>query len=67
MDLDGDSLWTTGDYATRRQPEPVYYFPSKLTLRANWDFEETFSLTDPVLAGTKPAALRKTMDATKKK
>ncbi|MBQ8100508.1 MAG: Ig-like domain-containing protein [Paludibacteraceae bacterium] len=67
LDLDGDSLWTTGDYATRRQPEPVYYFPSKLTLRANWDFEETFSLTDPALAGTKPAALRKTMDATKKK
>ena len=42
IDYNGDKQWTTGDWLTKRQPEPVYYFPSKLKLRANWDFEESF-------------------------
>ena len=41
-DLNHDGKWTTGDWSKKRAPEPVYYFPSKLNLRANWDFEETF-------------------------
>jgi hypothetical protein len=42
IDWNGDGEWTTGDWLLRRQPEPVYYYPAKLKLRANWDFEETF-------------------------
>ena len=42
IDYNGDGKWTTGDWIKKRQPEPVYYFPSKLKLRANWDFEENF-------------------------
>jgi hypothetical protein len=42
IDYNGDGKWTTGDWMKKRQPEPVYYFPSKLKLRANWDFEENF-------------------------
>lgn len=42
VDLNGDSLWTTGDYYEKRQPEPMYYFPKRLKIRDNWDFEETF-------------------------
>ncbi len=65
LDLNGDSIWTTGDFATHRHPEPVYYFSSKLTLRANWDFEETFEyLTIPV-EKQKPKEIK--TDASKKK
>ncbi len=65
MDLNGDSVWTTGDYQTHRQPEPVYYFSSKLTLRANWDFEETFNYLEIPMEEQKPRDIIK--DAAKKK
>lgn len=66
FDLDGNGKWTTGDWATKRQPEPVFYFPAKLTLRANWDFEEIFDhLARPQL-DSKPRELIKDAAATKK-
>lgn len=46
LDLDGDSVWTTGDYFLKRQPEPMFYFPKRLKIRDNWDFEETFRWQD---------------------
>lgn len=65
IDLNGDGEWTTGDFLTKRQPEPVYYFPSKLTLRANWDFEELFEYLKLPVTAQKPAEIRK--DAASKK
>ncbi len=65
LDKNGDGKWTTGDYLTRRQPEPVFYFSNKLTLRANWDFEETFRYLDKPIEDQKPQELRK--DASEKK
>lgn len=59
IDLNGDGHWTTGDWLTKRQPEPVYYFPKKLKLRANWDFEETFDHLAVPQIDSKPAALLK--------
>lgn len=57
LDLDGNGKWTTGDWKLKRQPEPVYYFEKKLTLRANWEFEENFDhLALPILK-QKPSAL----------
>lgn len=50
VDEDGNEQWTTGDWALKRQPEQMYYYPGKLTLRANWDMEQTFNpLAVPVL------------------
>ena len=42
LDINADQQWTTGDWLHQRKPEPVYYFPQKLKLRANWEFEENF-------------------------
>ena len=58
MDYNGDKKWTTGDWLTMRQPEPVYYFPSKLKLRANWDFEERFDHLAIPQVQSKPKALQ---------
>lgn len=66
FDLNGDGKWTTGDWAEKRQPEPVYYFPAKLTLRANWDFEEIFDYLARPQLDAKPRELRKDASSTKK-
>lgn len=57
LDVNLDQQWTTGDWLHKQSPEPVYYFPQKLKLRANWEFEENFDhlAISPVLS--KPKSL----------
>lgn len=43
-DRNGDGLWTPGNYYQHRQPEPYYFMGKSLTLRANWDIEEDFTV-----------------------
>ena len=43
-DLNSNDVWDTGNYIKWKQPEPVYYFPSEIDVRANWDLNETFNL-----------------------
>ena len=57
IDRNNDGKWTTGDWLLRRQPEPVYYYPSKLKLRANWDFEENFDHLAIPQVQSKPKSL----------
>lgn len=38
-DTDGSGQWTNGDFSSRKQPEQMYYFTEKFTLRAGWDLE----------------------------
>ena len=45
IDDNGNGKWDTGNFAKRLQPEQVYYYPKKLTLMANWEFEETWDYT----------------------
>ena len=59
LDIDGDERWTTGDWQLKRQPEPVFYFPKKLTLKENWEFEETFPWKSVPLLEQKPSDLKK--------
>ena len=57
IDHNGDEKWTTGDWLFKRQPEPIYYYPKKLKLRANWDFEEQFDHLSCQQVNSKPKAL----------
>ena len=57
-DLNGDKKWTTGDFASKRQPEPVSYFPAEIELKTGWESEENWDISrknfkDPKLV-TKP-------------
>jgi Bacterial Ig-like domain len=36
FDLNNDGKWTTGDFVTHRQPEPVSYCPEELEIKENW-------------------------------
>ena len=65
LDLNGDGRWTTGDWELKRQPEPVYYFRSKLSLKANWEFEESFDHTAVPQRDSKPQEIRKDTNAKK--
>lgn len=66
VDQDGDGRWTTGDLIRKRQPERVFYFPHKMTLRANWDFEETFNYLAVPQIDSKPRELIKPISTKKK-
>lgn len=57
IDLNGDGKWTTGDWQAKRQPEPIYYYPNKLKLRANWEFQENFDHLAVPAVKSKPQAL----------
>ena len=44
FDLNDDGYWDTGDYIYKIQPEEVLFFPSEISIRSNWDVEETWEI-----------------------
>jgi len=58
-DKNQNGKWDTGDISTRTQPEEMYYYPEKFSLRANWEFEETWDINAVPLLEQKPAELKK--------
>ena len=59
IDDNGNGKWDPGNLAKRKQPEQVYYYPKKMTLMANWEFEETWDYTQVPLLKQKPLELIK--------
>lgn len=57
-DSNHDGKWTTGNQQKRIQPEKVVYSAKKLTLRANWDFEELWNLKELPVLEQKPSELK---------
>lgn len=56
-DANGNGVWDTGNYADKRQPERVYYRPTSVQLRANWDVEETWNVQEFPVLEQKPKEL----------
>ena len=44
FDLNGDGKWTTGDFDTHRQPEPVSYYPEEFEIKENWVVTQPWEL-----------------------
>jgi hypothetical protein len=44
-DLNGDGRWTTGDFSSGRQPEPVSYYPQELELTGGRELEQTWDIS----------------------
>ena len=42
VDENRNGIWDSGNLLTGSQPEPVYIYPSKITIRALWDTDETW-------------------------
>jgi hypothetical protein len=58
-DTNGNGRFDGGSLAERRQPEQVYYFPSKLELRANWQFSQDWDVTATDRIHQKPEDVKK--------
>lgn len=43
-DDNNNGVWDTGNYAEKRQPEEVFYFPKVWEMKANFEFEETWDI-----------------------
>jgi hypothetical protein len=43
-DLNGDGEWTTGDYLTGRQPEPVSYYESEVEMKSNFEIDQDWNI-----------------------
>ena len=65
IDENGNGKWDTGDFATRRQPEEVFYYPHRLTLRANFEFTKTWDHKAIPLLEQKPLEILQ--DASKRR
>lgn len=67
VDTNGNGKWDTGSYKSLTQPEPVYYFPKPLSLKANWDIEQDWNVLGIDRTKQKAAALTKQKADKKKK
>ncbi|HZK62025.1 MAG TPA: Ig-like domain-containing domain [Anaerovoracaceae bacterium] len=43
-DLNGDGKWTTGDFTSGRQPEPVSYYPGEIEIKTGWEVEQEWNM-----------------------
>ncbi len=46
FDDNANGIWDTGNYLKKVQPEKVSYYPDVIDVRANWELEQTFIITD---------------------
>ena len=46
FDANGNRQWDTGNYLKRIQPEKVSYYPDVIEVRANWELEQTFTISN---------------------
>lgn len=58
-DTNGNGVWDTGNYAEKRQPEMVYYYPQIMELKANFDFTQNWNVLATPLDKQKPEELKK--------
>ena len=58
-DANGNGVWDTGNYAEKRQPEMVYYYPMLLELKANFDLTQEWDVEAKPLDKQKPEELKK--------
>ncbi|WP_222982090.1 Ig-like domain-containing protein [Flagellimonas meishanensis] len=46
FDDNGNGIWDTGNYLKKIQPEKVSYYPDVIDVRANWELEQNFIISE---------------------
>ncbi|VAW17957.1 FIG00649072: hypothetical protein [hydrothermal vent metagenome] len=46
FDTNANGKWDTGSFLKNIQPEKVSYYPDLIEMRANWELEQTFTISD---------------------
>ena len=67
IDENGNGKWDTGSYEEKRHPEEVYYFHKVWDMKANFDFEETWDITERPLDKQKLDEIKKQKPEEEKK
>ena len=65
FDRNGDGRWSSGVYDEHRMAEEVFYSPVKLDVKANFDFDQTWTLHALPLTQQKPSSMIKQKDEKK--
>lgn len=66
LDRNNNGKWDTGNYAQDLQPEEVYYYPKKISLKENWDIEQSWNIYEVPVDRQKPDAIKKNKPEKKK-
>jgi hypothetical protein len=45
-DLNDDGKWTTGDFKSGKQPEPVSYYKQEMDVREGWDQNQDWDISE---------------------
>lgn len=59
FDDNNNGVWDTGDYAEKRQPEMVCYYPDEIECKAKWDVTLNWNPTARPLDKQKPSKITK--------
>lgn len=66
-DRNGNGQWDTGDYASGRQPEEVFYYPQLIEIRVLMEFQQDWDVRALPLDRQKPDEMKKQKPDEKKK
>ena len=58
IDQNNNQKWDTGVLLQHQQPEPMYYYPQVIQLRANWDVEESWNIYHTPWDKQRPADIK---------
>jgi hypothetical protein len=58
-DLNGDGKWTTGDFDSKRQPEPVSYYPGEIEIKTGWELDQDWDMGEMNIKDQKMKASKK--------
>jgi len=67
IDANRNGEWDTGNMAAKLQPEEVFYYPKKITLRKNWDIDQDWALFENPVDAQKPNEIKKNKPKTRDK
>lgn len=59
LDSNGNGKWDTGNYAAKLQPEEVFYYPKRVSVKANWDIEQSWNIYETAVDMQKPFEIKK--------
>lgn len=59
IDSNGNGRWDTGEYASGRQAETVFYYPKKIECRAKWDINLSWNPATAKGTNLKPSEITK--------
>ena len=59
IDSNGNGKYDTGNYAEKRPPKEVSYYPQELELKANWDIEQEWDIYATPVDRQKPDKIKK--------